>query len=120
MGREEKREFEQFLGTTFRGELGQYFTPRTIVDFMTNILDPNEGETVCDPTCGSGGFLIKAFEYMREKIEDDVKEAKAKLRANIEGDNYEDLSEKKQLEINEPNITNLKETQLKPLYEIYQ
>ena len=93
--------FEQFLGTTFRGELGQYFTPRTIVDFMTNILDPNEGETVCDPTCGSGGFLIKAFEYMREKIEDDVKEAKSKLRADIEGDNYEDLSEKKQLEINE-------------------
>ena len=93
--------FEQFLGTTFRGELGQYFTPRTIVDFMTNILDPNEGETVCDPTCGSGGFLIKAFEYMREKIEDDVKEAKAKLRADIEGDNYEDLSEKQQLEINE-------------------
>lgn len=93
--------FEQFLGTTFRGELGQYFTPRTIVDFMTNILDPNEGETVCDPTCGSGGFLIKAFEYMREKIEDDVKKVKAKLRADIEGDNYEDLSEKKQLEINE-------------------
>ena len=89
------------MGTTFRGELGQYFTPRTIVDFMTNILDPNEGETVCDPTCGSGGFLIKAFEYMREKIEDDVKEAKAKLRADIEGDNYEDLSEKQQLEINE-------------------
>ena len=93
--------FEQFLGTTFRGEPGQYFTPRTIVDFMTNILDPNEGETVCDPTCGSGGFLIKAFEYMREKIEDDVKEAKAKLRADIEGDNYEDLPEKKQLEIND-------------------
>ena len=93
--------FEQFLGTTFRGELGQYFTPRTIVDFMTNILDPNEGETVCDPTCGSGGFLIKAFEYMREKIEDDVKEAKSKLRADIAGDNYEALPEKKQLEINE-------------------
>ncbi len=93
--------FEQFLGTTFRGELGQYFTPRTIVDFMTSILDPNEGETVCDPTCGSGGFLIKAFEYIREKIEDNVKEAKAKLRAEIEGDNYEDLSEVKQLEINE-------------------
>lgn len=34
--------FEQFLGTTFRGELGQYFTPRTIVDFMTHILDPKE------------------------------------------------------------------------------
>lgn len=93
--------FEQFLGTTFRGELGQFFTPRTIVDFMTHVLDPKEGETICDPTCGSGGFLIKAFEYMREQIEDDIKEAKAKLRAEIEGNNYENLSEKEQLAINE-------------------
>lgn len=44
--------FEQFLGTTFRGELGQFFTPRTIVDFMTEILDPQENEVICDPTCG--------------------------------------------------------------------
>lgn len=65
--------FEQFLGTTFRGELGQFFTPRTIVDFMTEILDPQEGEVICDPTCGSGGFLIKAFEYVREKIERDAR-----------------------------------------------
>ncbi len=93
--------FEQFLGTTFRGELGQFFTPRTIVDFMTHVLDPKEGEIICDPTCGSGGFLIKAFEYIREQIEDDIKEAKAKLRDEIEGDNYENLSEKEQLAINE-------------------
>lgn len=93
--------FEQFLGTTFRGELGQFFTPRTIVDFMTQVLDPKEGETVCDPTCGSGGFLIKAFEYVREQIEEDVKEAKKQLRKQLEGDNYENLSEKEQLLINE-------------------
>jgi len=93
--------FEQFLGTTFRGELGQFFTPRTIVDFMTHVLDPKEGETICDPTCGSGGFLIKAFEYVREQIEEDIKEAKAKLRAELEGDNYDALSEQKQLAINE-------------------
>ena len=93
--------FEQFLGTTFRGELGQYFTPRTIVDFMTHILDPKENETVCDPTCGSGGFLIKAFEYMHEKIEEDVKKAKSELRSVIEGENYDSLSEKEQVVINE-------------------
>lgn len=93
--------FEEFLGTTFRGELGQFFTPRTIVDFMTHVLDPKENETVCDPTCGSGGFLIKAFEYMREQIEDDIKEAKANLRAKIEGENYDKLSEKEQLVANE-------------------
>ena len=46
---------------------------------MTHVLDPKEGEIVCDPTCGSGGFLIKAFEYIREQIEDDVKNAKKKL-----------------------------------------
>lgn len=92
--------FEQFLGTTFRGELGQYFTPRTIVDFMTHILDPAEGEVICDPTCGSGGFLIKAFEYVREKIENDIKITKSKLRHEIEGNNYEELSEKEQLAIN--------------------
>lgn len=93
--------FEQFLGTTFRGELGQFFTPRTIVDFMTHVLDPKEGETICDPTCGSGGFLIKAFEYVREQVEEDVKEAKIKLRSELEGDNYDALSEKDQLTINE-------------------
>ena len=93
--------FEQFLGTTFRGELGQYFTPRTIVDFMTHVLDPKEGEIICDPTCGSGGFLIKAFEYIREQIEEDIKSAKVKLRSEMEGDHYDELPEKEQLAINE-------------------
>lgn len=92
--------FEKFLGTTFRGELGQFFTPRTIVDFMTHVLDPKEGEIVCDPTCGSGGFLIKAFEYIREQIEDDVKDAKKKLREELEGKSYASLPEKEQLAIN--------------------
>lgn len=93
--------FEQFLGTTFRGELGQYFTPRTVVDFMTEILDPQEGEVICDPTCGSGGFLIKAFEYVREKIEEDVRSEKERIRTELEGDNFEKLSEDEQLVINE-------------------
>lgn len=93
--------FEHFLGTTFRGELGQFFTPRTIVDFMTEILDPQEGEAICDPTCGSGGFLIKAFEYVREKIEADVREQKEKLRKALEGKDFDSLPEKEQLKISE-------------------
>jgi len=92
--------FEQFLGTTFRGELGQFFTPRTIVEFMVKILDPQEGEVICDPTCGSGGFLIKAFEYVREKIERDIKDIKSGLRKQLEGKDYESKSEAEQLEIN--------------------
>lgn len=93
--------FEQFLGTTFRGELGQFFTPRTIVDFMTEILDPQEGEVICDPTCGSGGFLIKAFEYVREKIEHDIKEKKDILRDSLEGDDFDSKSEQEQAAISE-------------------
>lgn len=61
--------FEKFLGTTFRGELGQFFTPRSIVNFMVGVLNPQEGECVLDPCCGSGGFIIRAYEYVRELIE---------------------------------------------------
>ena len=93
--------FEHFLGTTFRGELGQFFTPRTIVDFMVEVLDPQEGETICDPTCGSGGFLIKSFEYVRDKIEKDVENYKKELKAQLFDEKYEKLYEKEQLEINE-------------------
>lgn len=91
--------FEQFLGKTFRGELGQFFTPRTIVDFMVSILDPQEGEYVCDPCCGSGGFLIKTFEYVREHIEKDIEAQKEAIKQQYYGEDYDDLSEKKKQEI---------------------
>nr|WP_321486214.1 N-6 DNA methylase [uncultured Draconibacterium sp.] len=77
--------FEQFLGRTFRGELGQFFTPRTIVNFMTEVIDPQEGELICDPCCGSGGFLIKAFEYIRSNIENEVHKEKEKLKKKLSG-----------------------------------
>jgi type I restriction enzyme M protein len=60
--------FERFLGRTFRGEIGQFFTPRPIVEFMVRVLAPQEGEIVCDPASGSGGFLIRFFEIVREHI----------------------------------------------------
>lgn len=91
--------FEQFLGKTFRGELGQFFTPRTIVDFMVSILDPQEGELVCDPCCGSGGFLIKAFELVRDKIERDVESQKEKIKALFYGADYDNLPEQEKMEV---------------------
>lgn len=60
--------FERFLGRTFRGEIGQFFTPRTIVEFMIHMVEPKEGETICDPASGSGGFLIRFFEIVRQQI----------------------------------------------------
>ena len=91
--------FEKFLGKTFRGELGQFFTPRTIVDFMVSVLDPQEGELVCDPCCGSGGFLIKAFEYVREKIEKDIERQKEDIKAQFYGDDYDKMSDKQKQEV---------------------
>ncbi len=86
--------FEKFLGKTFRGELGQFFTPRTVVDFMVELLDPEEGEIICDPCCGSGGFLIKAFEYVREKIENNIHSVKEQIKAEMFGDDYNKANDK--------------------------
>lgn len=88
--------FEKFLGRTFRGELGQFFTPRTIVDFMVSVLDPQEGEYVCDPCCGSGGFLIRAFEYVRQHIEEDIEQQKETIKQSYYRDDYDQLPKKKQ------------------------
>ena len=61
--------FEEFLSTTYRGGgLGQYFTPRAIVNFMVDLVDPTIGERVIDPSCGSGGFLIRVYDIGSEKI----------------------------------------------------
>jgi type I restriction enzyme M protein len=98
--------FEQFLGKTFRGELGQFFTPRTIVDFMVEVLDPMEGETICDPCCGSGGFLIKAFEFVRAKIEAEIHEAKEKIKAEFYNEDYLNANEKQKADIDE-KVTDL-------------
>ena len=93
--------FEKFLGTTFRGELGQFFTPRTIVDFMVSVLNPQEGEYICDPCCGSGGFLIKSFEYVREQIEEDIKRQKESLKEQFFNDKYEKMSESQKTKVEE-------------------
>lgn len=96
--------FEQFLGRTFRGELGQFFTPRTIVDFMVSVLDPQEGEYVCDPCCGSGGFLIRAFEYVREHIENEVEVRKEDVKMSLFTDDYSKLPKKEQEKIDQKVI----------------
>ena len=60
--------YEAFLTGTLRGDLGQYLTPRQLVEFMVEIADVQIGEKVLDLSCGSGGFLIRAFTHVRKKI----------------------------------------------------
>jgi len=80
--------FEKFLGRTFRGEIGQFFTPRTIVEFMIRMVDPKEGDIICDPASGSGGFLIRFFEIVREQILRDVDNEYLKYKKEIEAKKY--------------------------------
>jgi type I restriction enzyme M protein len=49
-------------------EFAEYFTPRHIVDRMVQIVDPQIGETIYDPACGTGGFIVRAFESVRDQI----------------------------------------------------
>ena len=60
--------YENMVGATFRGELGQYFTPRKIVEFMVELLEPTRDDVVLDPSCGSGGFLIYAMRSIADQI----------------------------------------------------
>ena len=45
---------------------GEFYTPRSVVRLMVNILDPREGESIYDPTCGTGGMLLEAIHHVRE------------------------------------------------------
>lgn len=56
------------LGT--QNELGQFRTPRHIINFIVRAVDPSIGEKICDPACGTAGFLVAAFNYLKEKYTD--------------------------------------------------
>lgn len=57
--------FEQFMDGFFKGDFGQYFTPRPIIEFCVKMMKPQSDWNVLDPACGSGGFLLHALDYMR-------------------------------------------------------
>jgi len=63
--------FEYFLKSLAPGnDLGEYFTPRHIVKFMVSLINPKYGNTILDPFCGTGGFLIEAFRYIKTTIDE--------------------------------------------------
>lgn len=82
--------FERFLGRTFRGEIGQFFTPRTIVEFMIRMLEPKENDVICDPASGSGGFLIRFFEIVRQQILADADAQYQAFKAELENKKLSD------------------------------
>ena len=57
----------KFADVTRRNKAGEFYTPRSVVRMMVEILDPQEGESICDPACGTGGMLLGAIEHVIRK-----------------------------------------------------
>lgn len=64
------RAFETFMGSFFRGDFGQYFTPRAIVQFIVDVLPITNESLVLDTSCGSGGFLLHALDKVRKQADE--------------------------------------------------
>ena len=66
---------------------GQYFTPRALISAIVDVVDPHIGETVADPCCGTGGFLLAAYEHMRTQSRDVARQKFLKNDALFGADN---------------------------------
>lgn len=59
--------FQSFMGEFFRGDFGQFFTPKPIVEFIVNSININKDWKILDTSCGSGGFLLNALKVVRDE-----------------------------------------------------
>ena len=62
--------FEVFAESRLVGEKGEFFTPRGVINLAIHLTNPQIEETICDPACGSGGFLIYAMKYIWKSMTD--------------------------------------------------
>jgi type I restriction enzyme M protein len=60
--------YETITANTLKQEKGQFFTPRNVIRMMVEMADPQPGETILDPACGSGGFLVVALAHHRDRL----------------------------------------------------
>ncbi len=63
------RAFESFTGSHFRGDFGQFFTPRSVVQFIVDVLPIKAKHKVLDTSCGSGGFLLYVLDKIRKQAD---------------------------------------------------
>lgn len=76
------RAFETFMDSFFRGNFGQYFTPRPIVKFSTDVLPITNESYVLDTSCGSGGFLLYALNKVRQQADKLYPKHKTDIKQN--------------------------------------
>lgn len=67
--------FEKFMEDFFKGKMGQFFTPRNVVQFVVKMMDIQTDNFVLDPCCGSGGFLLNALDTIRKEAESEIDNA---------------------------------------------
>lgn len=67
------------------GNAGEYYTPRALTTFIVDMLDPKLGETILDPACGTGGFLVNAIEHIRKSGKVKTKKDEDALQSKIRG-----------------------------------
>ncbi len=72
--------FERFMQDFFKGKMGQFFTPRNVVQFVVKMMDLKNDNYVLDPACGSGGFLLNALDSIRKEAEKEIDEPEARYR----------------------------------------
>jgi len=98
------RAFETFMSDFFRGNFGQYFTPRKIVDFAVSVLPITNESLVLDTSCGSGGFLLYALNKVRKHADELYPNFKTDTKQKLKHYKYwHDFAEKNLygIEINE-------------------
>jgi type I restriction enzyme M protein len=61
--------FQKFLASTEKADRGQFFTPEPVINFCVEFLQPKPHEKIIDPTCGSGGFLFSAYQYLLDNFQ---------------------------------------------------
>jgi len=88
------RAFETFMTGFFRGEFGQYFTPRNIVKFIVDALPITHDSVVIDTSCGSGGFLLHALDKVRREADVMAEEGYFKKDSVKHHDHWHDFAEK--------------------------
>jgi len=68
-----------------KGGAGQYFTPRPLIAAIVDVMAPQPGQTICDPACGTGGFLLSAYTYLAKSPDLDRAKKKALKTGTFHG-----------------------------------
>ena len=64
--------YEELVGSNLRGDRGEFFTPRNIMDMAVKMVNPKRDEKVCDTSCGTGGFLVTAMNHVIEELKSEA------------------------------------------------